>query len=173
MGSSHFPTASRAIRANSPLREAQAISASRALPCTSGLASMGIITSSGTTARSWNSKMLTPSWARRVCSCFSSPSCLITTAVEESARVPETTSAWGRVSPHHHPSQKNSEVVNSTCRPPTPSTSLRMESRRGSENSSPRENIRKTMPSSPMVCMIACPVTMAAPWGPSSMPTNR
>ncbi len=52
MGSSHFPTASKTDRANSPLREAQATSANKALPCTSGLARMGIITSSGTTARS-------------------------------------------------------------------------------------------------------------------------
>ena len=60
MGSSHFPTASRTIRANSPLREAQATSASRALPCTSGLASMGIITKSGTTA---SGAAVTVDWA--------------------------------------------------------------------------------------------------------------
>lgn len=155
MGSSHFPTASSTESANNPLREAQATSASRAQPCTSGWARMGIITSRGTTARSWNSSTLTPSWARRVWSCLSSPSCLITTAVEESARVPDTTSAWARLSPHHQPSPKNSSEVSSTCRLPTPSTSLRMASRRGRENSSPRENIRNTMPSSPMVCIMA------------------
>ena len=88
---------------------------------------------------------------------------MITTAVEESANVPATTSDWARPSPHHQPIAKKSSDVSSTCNIPTPSTNRRIASSFGRENSNPSENIRKTIPSSAMVCMIDWPVITASP----------
>ena len=46
-------------------------------------------------------------------------------------------------------------VVISTCAPPTPSTSQRMATRRGSENSSPSVNTRNTTPKSASSCVVS------------------
>ena len=48
-------------------------------------------------------------------------------------------------------------VVMNTCAPPTPSTSQRIATRRGSENSNPRVKTRNTTPKSANSCVVSLP----------------
>ena len=53
-----------------------------------------------------------------------------------------------RRGPSSQPMASVVPIVSATCAPPSPNTMRRMDRRRGSENSSPIENIRKTTPNS-------------------------
>ena len=70
-------------------------------------------------------------------------------AVEDIATAPPTTTAEVGATPSSHAAASATiAVVTSTCAPPTPSTSPRMASKRGSENSSPSVNTRNATPKS-------------------------
>ena len=64
-------------------------------------------------------------------------------------------------------------VVTSTCAPPTPSTSPRMASKRGRENSRPSVNTRNTTPNPRAAASCRCRRPARSACGPSSMPTAR
>ncbi len=127
----------------------------------------------GTKARSWNSRMPKDSLP---CVRFSSPwsdSCCITMAVEDIATAPPSTTATSGGEPSHQAMAPNARAVNPTWALPSANTSLRMAIRRGSENSSPRVNSRKTTPNSASVVVVSVSSTQPSACGPSSAPTAR
>ena len=151
--SSHCPPTSSSVRMTVAFSSASPSALAR---CSGSLVSAGTITSSGTTARSWNSRMPT---MRRPCSESSSrrsASSFITIAVELMASAPPSAKAAGSESANTseknrwitQPSAITAKMVSSTCAPPRPNTMRRMLRRRGSENSRPIENIRNTTPNS-------------------------
>ena len=121
--------------------------------------SAGISTSSGTTAKSWNSS--TPI-TRRPCSLSSSSRSAIsltTIAVLLIASAPPSATALCQFKPHSRPAatkhQANAalpataiRIVSVTCDSPSPNTNLRMLLSLGRLNSSPITNIRNTTPNS-------------------------
>ncbi len=95
-------------------------------------------------------------------------------AVEDIATAPPITTAtagatWNRLMAP----AATMAVVNSTWAPPTPSTSHRIATRRGSENSSPSVNTRNTTPISASSCVVSLSTASARACGPSSIPTTR
>ncbi len=146
--------------------------------------SAGISTSSGTTARSWNSS--TP-MTRRPCSVSnSSRSAIIftTMAVLDMAIAPPSTSEPCQpicqgvsVKEKIHTSRPWPAVVpiivTATCDSPRPKTSERMLRSLGRLNSSPMTNIRKTTPNSARYLMPAVSLANASAFGPMSRPTTR
>ncbi len=114
-----------------------------------GWVSDGMMTSSGTTARSWKSRtpMISRPWGES--SCMRSASSLVMTAVDDMAKTPP--SAIPEL-PIDRPSDMirpaASAMVTTTCSKPSPNTMRFIENSLGSENSRPMENIRKTTPNS-------------------------
>ncbi len=141
----------------------------------------GISTSSGTTARSWNSRM--PS-TRRPCSLSSSPrsdSSLTTMAVLLMARVPPSASADCQPICQTPPASRDSAskaAVNTaadttTCSSPSPNTCRRMARSLGRLNSKPMVNIRNTTPNSPRWRTPSELLVSASACGPIRMPAAR
>ena len=78
-----------------------------------------------------------------------SVSCAMMIAVEDIATAPPMTiAAVGAIPNSAKAPAPTIPVVTSTCAPPTPSTSQRIATRRGSENSNPSVNTRNTTPKS-------------------------
>ena len=177
-----WPPTSSTVSSAAALRMAQPTSvASSSAPEPSA----GISTSSGTTARSWNSS--TP-MTRRPCSDSSSSrsaSSLATMAVDDIAIAPPSTTApcqpisQGRALRlfQTHTSRKCPStapaIVSATCDMPSPKTSVRMLRSLGRLNSSPMTNIRKTTPNSARYCTPALSCAKASALGPMSTPTTR
>jgi hypothetical protein len=144
----------------------------------------GTTTSSGTTARSWNSR--TPR-TRRPCSLSSSSRSAISLtriAVDDIAIAPPSVMAPCHVRSHWRPSAANAAassalpitapmIVNPTCDSPSPNTSSRMLRSLGRLNSSPITNIRNTTPNSARARAAAGSPASASALGPISTPTAR
>ena len=141
----------------------------------------GIMISSGTTARSWNSRM---PMILRPCSLSSSSrsvSILTTMAVDDMASAPPSANApcqlickWaGSWLAMSQPNSKVAMMVNATCASPRPNTMPRIASSLGSENSSPIENIRNTTPNSARPWVASLSMAQPSAWGPIRMPTAR
>ena len=150
------PPTSRRARSAAALSAATESSRSS----TSGVElSAGMITSSGTTARSWNRST---AMTRRPCSLSSSRRSAIsltTIAVELIASAAPSAIALCQPSPQWRPVAAKSEIsaalpataaaiVSTTWLRPRPKTSFLMLSSLGRLNSRPMTNIRKTMPNS-------------------------
>ena len=171
------PTSSRVINR-------AALSAARArvgASCSIGAASAGMSTSSGTTAKSWNSS--TP-MMRLPCSDSSSSRSAIsltTIAVLLMASAPDSASAVCQPAPPRSaPAQASASsaalaksTVSSTCSKPRPNTCRRMARNLGRLNSSPITNIRNTTPNSPSRCTLSEFLASANALGPISTPTTR
>ena len=143
--------------------------------------SAGTSTSSGTTARSWNSRM-PMIW--RPCSLSSSARSarsLPTMAVLLMAMVPARATAVCQPTSHTPPSQRAStsvpitaaSIVAATCNRPSPNTCLRMARNLGRLNSSPMANIRNTTPNSPRWRTLSEFCANARACGPIRMPAAR
>ncbi len=152
--------------------------------CVSPAPSAGISTSSGTTAKSWNSS--TPI-TRRPCSLSSSSRSAISftrIAVDDIA-----IAAPSAIAPCHDKSQARPTaakaavsstlpttapaIVNPTCDKPRPNTSARMLRSLGRLNSSPITNMRNTTPNSASERASAGSPANANALGPISTPTTR
>ena len=95
-------------------------------------------------------------------------------AVEDMATAPPiTTASTAPIRNSIMPMAATMPVVISTCAPPTPSTSQRIATSRGSENSNPKVNTRKTTPKSASNWVVPLLVMSASACGPSSIPTTR
>ncbi len=146
-----------------------------------GAPSAGISTSSGTTAKSWNSS--TP-MTRLPCSDSSSSrsdSSLTTMAVLLMAIAPDSASAvcqpmvqrLGAMLARNREPTVASTMVSATCSSPRPNTWRRMERSLGRLNSSPITNIRNTTPNSPRCRMPSEFCASASALGPMTTPTAR
>ena len=83
----------------------------------------------------------------------------MTMAVDDMATAPPiTTATAGATSRNRVRPAATMPVVTSTCAPPTPSTSQRIATRRGRENSNPSVNTRNTTPKSANSWVVAPPV---------------
>ena len=125
------------------------------------LPSAPIRNNSGTTARSWASRMA--KLLRPVVDIMRRwpDSTSMTRAVEESARqAPMITAAAGGW-PNHRAPKLITTVVSRACSPPSPNTRRRMVSRRRIDSSRPMKNSRKTMPRSAMKAICFSPVTVS------------
>ncbi len=115
-------------------------------------ASAGITTSSGTTARSWNSSTPTMRLPCSVSSCSRSEIIFMMIAVDDIASAAPRANAPARPTPKYAPRSQPAarviRIVSPTWAPPRPKTMRRIDRNRGSENSSPIENIRNTTPNS-------------------------
>ncbi len=95
-------------------------------------------------------------------------------AVEDMATAPPiTTATAGATSRNRIRPDATIPAVIRTCAPPTPSTSQRMATKRGSENSKPKVNTRNTTPKSASSCVVALSAASASACGPNNMPTAR
>ena len=95
-------------------------------------------------------------------------------AVEDIATAPPiTTATAGATSKAMMAPAATMPVVTSTCAPPTPSTSQRIATKRGKENSSPKVNTRNTTPKSASSRVVSLSAASARACGPSSIPTAR
>ncbi|MNS81314.1 hypothetical protein D3C72_1150250 [compost metagenome] len=139
--------------------------------------SAGMMISSGTTARSWNSSTL---MMLRPCSASSSmrsESILETMAVEDMASAPpsatEACHDSGKSQLKAQLAGTTASIDSTTCEPPSPNTRRFIDCSLLRLNSSPIENIRKTTPNSARY--LVCAVSLASPsaWGPIRMPTAR
>ena len=138
-----------------------------------GCDSAGIRISSGTTAMSWNNS--TPMVSRPCLDSSSSRSAsnLERIAVEDIARMLPSAKPANSPQPSAHAIAVANAIEPNTCAAPSPNTMCFIANRRGSENSRPIENIRKTTPNSarwrapPESCIrfSAC--------GPTAAPTIR
>ncbi len=154
----------------------------RALASASGGApSAGTSTSSGTTAKSWNSS--TPI-TRRPCSLSSSSRSAIsltTIAVLLIASAPDSASAVCQPSCQRGGSTRDSasapavaaSMVSVTCSAPSPNTCLRIARSLGRLNSRPITNIRNTTPNSPRCLMPSSLSESLSACGPISTPATR
>ena len=103
-----------------------------------------------------------------------SVSCAMMMAVEDMATAPPmSTATAGATSKNRMAPAATIPTVISTCAPPTPSTSQRMATRRGSENSNPKVNTRNTTPKSANNCVVSLSAARLRACGPNSMPTAR
>ena len=102
-----------------------------------------------------------------------SVSCCSRIAVELMATAPPSTMATSQRRPSRWPSSANTAAVAATCAAPSPNTSRRMASMRGSENSRPRVNSRKATPSSASSRVAPVSETTPSACGPSTSPTAR
>ena len=175
------PPTSRIVSSAAALTQASARAQAMSLPLEF---SAGISTSSGTTAKSWNSS--TP-MTRLPCSLSTSSRSAIsltTMAVLDIAiAAPSTTLPCQPISQGievcekiHTSSAWPSSVpaiVANTCDSPSPNTSLRMLRSLGRLNSSPMTNIRKTTPNSARYLMLALSRASASAFGPMITPTTR
>ncbi|OPZ04099.1 MAG: hypothetical protein BWZ09_02020 [Alphaproteobacteria bacterium ADurb.BinA305] len=109
---------------------------------------MLISTSSGTTARSWNSRMANEAWPSGVPSSWRWISSCMTIAVDENASTTPRITAASMPLPNHSASPPTAAAESATCRPPSPNTSRRIDHRRSTDISRPIMNIRKMTPSS-------------------------
>ena len=146
-----------------------------------GAPSAGISTSSGTTARSWNSS--TPI-TRLPCSLSSSRRSAIsltTMAVLLMVSAPDSASAVCQPSRQAGGScvaitsapTVAMVIVSSTCSRPSPNTCLRIARSLGRLNSSPITNMRNTTPNSPRCWMPSVFCASAKACGPISTPADR
>ena len=153
---------------------ALASAAAMARPIASaGCPSTGISTSSGTTARSWNSSTAITS---RPCALSSSPrstSSFDTIAVDDMARMPPSASPACHDAPNSVALPMASASVAATCAPPRPNTRRRMVFSLVRLNSRPIENIRKTTPSSARRLVSSRSATTPSACGPSARPVTR
>jgi hypothetical protein len=145
-----------------------------------GRASEGIRISSGTTARSWNSRI---PMMRRPCSLSSSRrsvSILETIAVDDIASAPPSASAAcqptlsgaGRRGLRKATSIVT-RMVSATWASPSPNTMRRIALSWASENSRPIENIRNTTPNSASAWVLGPLSASCRACGPISTPTAR
>ena len=146
--------------------------------------SAGMITSSGTTARSWNSS--TPI-TRRPCSLSSSSRSAIsltTSAVLDIAIALPSTAAPCQLRSQWRPSSVKPQInarlppiaprmVSTTCDAPRPNTSVRMARSLGRLNSSPITNIRNTTPNSASERTPAVSCASSSALGPMMTPATR
>ena len=127
----------------------------------------------GTTARSWKSStpMISRPWG--VSSSSRSARSFDTIAVEDMAIAPPKTRLACHEAPDTMPSASPRDMVTSTCVRPRPNTTLRIAISFGRLNSSPIENIRKTMPNSAK-CRVSL-VSGISPkaCGPRTTPVTR
>jgi hypothetical protein len=144
-------------------------------------ASDGIRISSGTTARSWNSRMPMMLRPCGLSSSSRSVSIFETIAVDDIASAPPSANAACQLiridgGSRFWISQPNSTVaamVSSTCAIPSPNTMRRIAIRCDSENSRPIENIRNTTPNSASAWVVLLFSAMPSACGPIRMPTAR
>ena len=135
--------------------------------------SAGSRINSGTTARSWNSSTPITGFATGADSSLRSASSLMPIAVDDIASAAPSTTAEAKLCASASAISANSSRESRYCAEPRPSTSRRIERNCGSENSSPIENIRKTMPYSAIARACAESGISLNACGPSSMPTVR
>ena len=168
---------------NSPTRTTALMSAqpSAGSNCSDAEPRAGIKISSGTTAKSWNSRMPI---TLRPCSLSSSARSAIsltTMAVLLMASTPDSASAVCQPMSQMPPTQCDNAtpptvttaMVASTCISPRPNTCLRMASSLGRLNSSPMANIKNTTPNSPRWRTPSEFCASAMAWGPISTPAAR
>ncbi len=146
--------------------------------------SAGMITSNGTTARSWNSS--TPI-TRRPCSLSSSSRSAIsltTSAVLDIAIALPSTTAACQLRSQWRPSSVKTQasaalpataprMVATTCDAPSPNTSVRIARSLGRLNSSPMTNIRNTTPNSARLRTPAVSWASCSALGPMMTPATR
>ena len=146
---------------------------------------MLISTSKGTTARSWHNRIANadcpngvPSSRRWI------SSCMMIAVDEKASTTPRMTEASMPL-PKRAASRPIAAAVNTTCKPPRPNTSRRMDHRRCIDMSSPIMNMRKITPSSARNSTSSgrakvshdshghCTANAASPYGPISVPKAR
>src|SRR5439155_1114684 len=115
----------------------------------------------GRNAWPWTTRLLTASrpWVRW--SSARSVSCCSRMAVELIATAPPSTIAMSHAMPSRWPKSANTPAVAMTWAAPSPSTSRRMASMPGSENSSPSWNSRNATPSSASSRVLDCEAAVA------------
>ena len=118
------------------------------LPSPDDAPRMLISTSSGTTARSWNSRIAKVDWPSGVPSSRRWISNCMTIAVDENASTTPRITAASMLLPNHSASAPTAAADSATCSPPSPNTSRRIDHRRSTDISRPIMNIRKITPSS-------------------------
>ncbi len=170
--SSQRPAANTSISASAAMATSTAIA--RALPVWPPPRSADSRASSSVNARSWNRQIATAS--RPCVRLFSdcSVSCATMIAVEDIATAPPTTTATAGAMRYAATAiAATMPAVSTVCAPPTPSTSPRIATNLGRENSRPRVNTRKTTPKSASRRVVSVSAASASAFGPSSMPTTR
>ena len=138
-----------------------------------GLPSEGRTIRNATTARSWNSRMPMTSRPCGVASSIRSASIFDTIAVELIASAPPSANPVCQPNPSSGSAIVAPTVVIATCARPSPNTVRRIAFNCGRLNSSPIENIRKTMPNSARWLASVLEGTQASACGPTAMPTSR
>ncbi|MNM90497.1 hypothetical protein D3C81_1027620 [compost metagenome] len=139
--------------------------------------SAGITISSGTTARSWNSRMLMMLRPCSLSSSMRSDSIFETIAVDDIASAPpsatEACHDSGKSQLKAQLAGTTASIDSTTCEPPSPNTRRFIDCSLLRLNSSPIENIRNTTPNSARY--LVCAVSLASPsaCGPIRMPTAR
>ena len=138
-----------------------------------GWVSDGMMTSSGTTARSWNNRtpMISRPWGES--SCMRSASSLVMTAVDDMAKTPPSAIPNCQLTPISMIRPAASTMVTTTCSRPSPKTMRFIENSLGRENSRPMENIRKTTPNSASDSARWMSSIRFSACGPMTLPTNR
>ncbi len=126
-----------------------------------------------TTARSWKSRMPITSRPCGEASSIRSASILETIAVELIASAPPSARPAGQPKPRSCSTSTPAIVVIDTWTSPSPKTTRRIAFSCGRLNSSPIENMRKTMPNSARWRVSAVAGTHARAFGPTAMPTSR
>ncbi|MNZ71403.1 hypothetical protein D3C78_897640 [compost metagenome] len=157
--------------ANSSAALPRVIGSAQYQACSEPPAITGIMVSSSTATRSWNSSTPMEFWP---CELNTSPrllSSLVTMAVDDSARPPPISSAAGRARPARCSRPASGRVQTITCRLPRPNTTRRRASMRGRENSRPRLNSRNTTPNSASSGMSSWCCSQPRLPGPSARPT--
>jgi len=109
---------------------------------------MLISTSSGTTARSWKSRIANADWPNGVPSSRRWINNCMTIAVDEKASTTPRITEASMLLPNHNASAPTTVAEIPTCSPPRPNTSRRIDHRRSTDISRPIMNIRKITPSS-------------------------
>ena len=104
---------------------------------------------------------------------FRSANSLMPIAVDDIASAAPSTIADANVCENASAMVANSTSDNTYCVVPKPSTNFRIERNCGSENSSPIENIKNTMPNSAIALACAESGISLNACGPSNMPTIK